>query len=163
MSGLFKPSGWVEGKFRPFDKFYFPPTAKDTVNFPDITDAKLFYWPTKPGLFFRDNTREAFEYWTKIPISKNAFTEKENPVYAQLKYNPLFVRQKFHILLKFILMPDRIWQTIANQHIRSSLMVPGSNKKATELMSEFVIERKNLFREMLLELPEFHQFFFAAR
>lgn len=158
-TGLLTPAELAESKLRPYDVKYYPVSEIDAVQFPDLTVSQHFYWPTKSGVLLRDKTIDFIENWTKVSLSRNAFTEEENPNYIKLKKMPLFMRRKFHVLLKFILLPDKVWQAIARQHIRDSLKAPFDNKKkASDLMSDFIIQRKAQFREMLVNLPEFQDF-----
>ena len=73
--GNFKEGTMIDWMYRPRDQERFCITANDIDNFPDIKDAKPFYWPTIPQPIITEGARNVLSNF--IPISRNAFPTKK--------------------------------------------------------------------------------------
>lgn len=93
-------------QFRNDDVSRFMITERDIRQFPDLTDASPYYWPTinrtMSGLF-----------------SDNTFSPEENDLYKNLRRNPTYLYYKFKTFLKIILVGSEIYQALAKMHVRN--------------------------------------------
>ena len=160
--GNFKEGTMIDWMYRPRDQERFCMTANDIDNFPDIKDAKPFYWPTIPQPIITEGARNVLSNF--IPISRNAFPTKENILFKKLKDNPDFQYEKFKTLLKFLLISTDQYSTLITQHIRTDLSYHDTQKqngKISDLLIEHLDTRKWKLRELLVAMPSFQEFLWA--
>jgi acetolactate synthase regulatory subunit len=109
-------------------------TAKDIEHFPELSDAKPYYFP---GIF-------------RMVASANGYTAEESKNLNALQKDSRFVKRAYLTFLKIILLPDSIFNNLLSAHI-------GDPKIVSEL-SEHFIQRKQILREVLLLRNECHKF-----
>ena len=157
---MLNPTTILDRASRPYDEKVFEVDKDDIDHFPELKKAQPYYWVTKPEPVIIEHTR-TFLGWTGIPISKNSFTVVENPTYKKLQNNELFIYYKFTTMLKHILTPDKNLLHVAEQHIGAEREVTNDNletRKVSDMMSSYVIKRKNEIRETLVRMPSFCDF-----
>jgi hypothetical protein len=157
--GHFKEGTKIDWMYRPYDQKYFPITARDIENFPDLMDAKPFYWPTKPQMVIIEKARKALSGY--VPISKNAFPTIENGLFIRLKHDQTFIYHKFKTLLKCLLVSEHDYQNLIAQHLREDLRHtdPQFNQmKISAILSQHIEMRKQELRNVLINMPSFHNF-----
>jgi hypothetical protein len=147
MTYKFKSIGPLDWTFRaPGNRFNV--TARDILNFPILTDAAPWYWPTTPARYFPESFIRAASKFFRV--SQNAFQSADNAIYQKLAANPVFIHYKFTTLLKYILSGPDIYRSLSQLHI--------SDEKNIEMMAKHQAERMQLIRAELLKLPQFHDF-----
>lgn len=109
-------------------------TSKDIEHFPELQDAKPYYFPS----IFR------------MVVSANGYTADEAKKLSALQKDPRFWRRAYLMFLKIISMPDEIFSKLLSAHI-------GYPDIASELNTHF-IRRKQALRETLLQKNEFNKF-----
>lgn len=99
-------------------------TLKDLQQFPDVEDAKPFYWPTRLNLFNHDlNFRGSQKH--------NAYHHRDKELFRALKNNPEFINEKYEFLLKqFLIDVDQ-----KTALIRANIDAPKSERLATTIAS----------------------------
>lgn len=134
-------------------------TSKDISNFPNLSDAKPYYWPTRP---VEKTLASSLEFITSLKdyfpsLSINAYPETTNPIYTSLKDNPVFIYHKLKTLLKFILLTPDIFKATLNLYMSDPIQfesIPMIDVIVTQQM-----ERIKIFEAELIKLPEFIKFF----
>lgn len=160
--GNFKEGTVIDWMYRPRDVERFCITTDDIDNFPDIKDAKPFYWPTIPQPIITEGARNVLSNF--IPISRNAFPTIENLLFKKLKDNPDFIQEKFKTFLKFLLIDTDHYAMLINQHLRENLRNPDPHtqfKKISEIMVEHLEGRKKQLRDVLVKMPSFQSFLWS--
>lgn len=157
--GHFKEGSKIDWMYRPYDQKGFTITAKDIDNFPELIDAKPFYWPTKPPMAIVETARKALSGY--VPISKNGFPTDDNKLFISLKNNETFIYHKFKTLLKCMLVSEQDYQHLIAQHLRENLrhtdpQIP--EKNISDLLLKHIEMRKRDLRNVLINMPSFHNF-----
>ena len=188
LMGKFKGGSVIDWMARPHDKYRFVVTPRDLENFPDLQDAQPFYWPTKPQPIITEGTRAVLSRLSIIKISKNAFPTDENCVFKLLNPNynknderlhklsnalsdselktihETFTYYKFKTWLKCILLDDRHYLATIKKHIRNNLTdidEHNHKKPLTDIILEHIHERKQDFKDALVQTPSFQKFMWA--
>jgi hypothetical protein len=146
----YKNSKWVYVR-RPVEGS-FKVTAKDIREFPDINDARPFYWPTKPLRIMSDMIDNYVS--TVISISVNAYPILANSQYLKLKGDPVFVYHQFSTLIRLILTTREMYQSIAQQHISEDCMHETEGKPMREIGTSKVADRLEEFKKVLTHIEE---------
>ncbi|MBX3709577.1 MAG: hypothetical protein KIT56_05965 [Gammaproteobacteria bacterium] len=149
----FKQLGIIDWTFRkPAGRFKV--TARDILNLPDLKDASPFYWPTIPARYIPEAFISiASKFFT---ISNNAFKSQDNVIYQRLSTHPVFIYHKYTILLKYILTNETIYRNLCKLHIREESTL--ENKNVINMLSQHQGERIKIFKNELLNLPDFKEF-----
>ncbi len=143
-------------------------TERDIRNFPDLKDAKPYYWPTYQVMFTESviKTINFFGYevtdYAKT-IAKNFFTLKDNEAYKKLSNNPIFKYHQFQTLLKFLLTNENMYRGFAELHIPANELSKSNDGKPnqTSLIDELVKDEAMRIAELykvLRIMPEFKEF-----
>jgi hypothetical protein len=157
--GQFKDGSALDWMYRPCLEERFRITRKDIHNFPNITDAKPFYWPTKPQPIINEETRKVLSRF--VPISKNAFPTVENGLFKKLKEDPVFKYYKYKTLLKCLLISNRNFEVLTKQHIRADLRHSDPRLhhiKIADMLVDHLDARKKQLRKVLVNMPGFQKF-----
>lgn len=112
----------------------FTITPKDIEHFPELSDAKPYYFP---GIF-------------RMVASIDGYTVDEVKKLSALQRDPRFVRRAYLMFLKIVSMPDDIFSQLLSAHIGNPDMV-------SELATHF-IQRRQQLREVLLQKNECQKF-----
>lgn len=150
--GKFKKGAAIDWIYRTVDPKRFVITARDIDNFPDLTDASPFYWCTVPQKGVDERVYR---------LNERSFSIAENAAYKKLKSDPVFIREKFKAMLKFLLISTNHYNMLTRQHIRNDLRHPDpemKGKKMTDVMTEHIDARKNELRNVLVQMPTFREF-----
>lgn len=150
----FKPSGIGDWIFRYPNDNNFIVTEYDIRHFPNLRDARPFYWPTNPAPYIPEAVLNTFV--RIFPISQNAFTAQENLLYQKLETHPVFVYHKFKTLLKYILTDAEMYRNIFKLHAPEDARFEG--KYIIDMLSEAQAKQIKAFRDILTNMPEFHEF-----
>ncbi len=151
----FKETGPIDGTFRnPYDRFKI--AAEDIINFPNLTVADPFYWPTKPAPYIPESVLTALSLITNV--TQNPFKSKDNLIYQKLATHPVFIYHKFVTLLKFILTDIQMYQNLMPLHMRDELFLYNKSKNISTTIADHLKNRINVFKEELLKIPHFKQF-----
>lgn len=162
--GFFKKGTFFDGVYRPYSTEMFLPTAYDIENFPDIKNAKPFYWATTSNPYVPTAPLRTLVGKMTSPDKSstvNDFSQRNNDDFKKLATNPTYIYSKFRTLLKFILLDTSNFMFLAKQHIRNDLPHPDpryKNKKITEVLTDHIDLRKRQFREVLVRMDSFHTF-----
>lgn len=155
--GEYKTSSFVDYIFRLCKEADYAHTERDIKQFPDIVDAKPFYWPTKPQPIIPETIRTTFA--GLFSMSQNAFPSQENELYKSLVDHPTFVFYKFQTMLKYILTTPEMYRAIIQQHLREDHL----HNNGVPLIEFLVKHRENRIdslRELLKKLPAFQAFMY---
>lgn len=112
----------------------FSITLKDIEHFPQLLDAKPYYFP---GVF-------------RFFASSDGYSAEEVRQFCELQHDARFVNRAYGMFLKIILLPDTVIQNIFSAHM-------GNTEQAAKLIAHFIL-RKNELREVLLQKNEFRKF-----
>lgn len=164
----FKKMKQLDRKLRqPLDTTYHF-TERDLRNFPDLKDAKPYYWPTYQVMFTESviKTINFFGYdvtdYAKT-IAKNFFTINDNEAYKKLSNNPIFKYHQFQTLLKFLLTNEHMYRGFAELHIPIDAFSKSEDGKPNQklLIDELVKDEAARIAELykvLSIMPEFKEF-----
>lgn len=150
--GYFKKGTTLDWIYRTRDPKRFVITARDIDNFPDLVDATPFYWCTVPQKGVDERVYR---------LTKNAFDTTENAAFKQLKSDPVFIREKFKTMLKFLLISTDHYNMLSRQHIRNDLRHSDPEMKGmkiTDIMTANIDARKKELRDVLVQMPTFREF-----
>jgi len=155
---LFKLTGPVDWATRdPAGRF--PITSYDIEHFPNLKDAKPFYWPTiLVGILQNAFFSVASQVFN---ISRNAFRQHDIEIYRKLETNPIFIHYKYATFLKLILTNENHYSNISSMHIRKELPFQSPSIKPTsiiDLLSKHVGDRLISIKEELKKTPSFKDF-----
>lgn len=152
----FSEKGLIDSALRrPWDKRFII-TANDITHFPNLTDAKPFYWPTHSATAFSETTVNLLK--KVIPLSANAYPQKANLTFQKLEKNPVFIHYKYETLLKYLLTNEDIYKKIAALHLRRE-----ATHESTLIIDKIASLQEERIKELekaLVTLPEFHAFFY---
>lgn len=152
----FKDGSLGDKVFRRPNANSFVITEHDIHHFPNLTDAKPFYWPTSPAPIIPESYRNLLKQYG-VPISLNAYSYHENDLIKKLSTNPVFIYHKFKTLLKFILTDANMYRKIAKMHVRENI-VDSNNISLIERNVAHQEERIKQMRKVLVNMPEFKSF-----
>lgn len=158
ITGYFKDSAFLQ-MYRPSDPLRFNITARDIENFPTLIDAKPFYWPTKPQPMIDEGTRNKLSSF--LPISNNAFQSMDNELLKKLSDNPTFIYYKYKTMLKLSLLNKVHFKQRIQDHLHKDITHPDpkfSNVKIADLILDFVLNRQQILRQTLVNMPSFQDF-----
>ncbi|HTM64310.1 MAG TPA: hypothetical protein VL360_07390 [Gammaproteobacteria bacterium] len=148
----FKKGALLDWFYRTSEPERFRITAKDIDNFPDLEDAQPFYWPTIPQRIINGKI---------ITLSHNAYPPDQIELFKKLKTNPVFIREKFKSMLKYLLIETELYGVWARKKIRESERHPDQtiyDATLVEIMTAQMDERKNELRQTLVDMPTFQDF-----
>jgi hypothetical protein len=141
--------------FRKPNDLTFKITTNDIINFPNLKDAKPYYWPTNLPQSTSSTTIQTF----MSRFADNAYPEQENVIYQKLKDNKTFNHHKYAIMAKFILTNSEIYRQLAQSHIREDSSL--NTKPLIRLLVRQQEIRIAEFEKVLVTIPEFGHFFKA--
>lgn len=150
--GPYKVVAWKDRWFRIGNITRFNISEQDLDNFPDLKDAKPYYWPTtQPNISdtFRENIPAI------IPISKNAFREADNAIYKKLAADPTFIYYKFRTLLKYILTDETMYRPIIARHLRKK---DDSGANIIDILVKHQADRIESLTQTLVGMASFQEF-----
>lgn len=154
--GEFKTSNFADYVFRLCKETDYRYTERDILQFPDIVDAKPFYWPTKPQPIIPESVRSTFANF--FPVSQNAFRFHENELYKRLSQNKTFVFYKFQTLLKYLLTTPEMYRAIIRQHLREDYQP--NNMPLIERLVKHQETRIEELKDLLKKMPAFQEFMY---
>ncbi len=144
----FKSSSYLDNFFRSRNADQrFVVHSLDIQEFPNLTHASPYYWPTRPVTTSN-----------KIAtiVSSNPWNTDENKTYQMLSKNPVFNYFKFRTLLKFMLAGADIYLHIAEMHVRLDAVY--QNKLIINELFEHLRDRVQKVKEVVIAMPEFAEF-----
>lgn len=115
----------------------FPITAEDLRHFPNIHHSNPFYWPTKNHPLY---------------FLKNDYRAAECAAFASLAHHPTFINEKFHMLLKFVLLSSQQFSVLAKLHLDFEGVFDLS---FIEQFEQHLLQRQQQVRQVLQTLNEF--------
>ncbi|HSW69274.1 MAG TPA: hypothetical protein VLI69_03820 [Gammaproteobacteria bacterium] len=111
----------------------FPTTRRDIQNFPALTDAKPFNWIA--------NTKH---------LNAGQRDDDNLVQFNRVAHKKKVIQDKYYIFLKYILIPDEVYEKIAE--------VTVSSKNKRELLLDTERRYKEAFKNELLRTPEFQEY-----
>lgn len=99
-------------------------------------------------------------YLQQFGAFDNCFSPEDNESYKLLSTHPVFIFHKFKTFLKYILMDENAYQSIAKLYIRpsSSYIEKGNKINLRESLVQDEIARIKEIRAVLSGMPEFKEF-----
>lgn len=150
----FKESGIVDWTFRFPNESTFIIHPYDILHFPNLVHADPFYWPTKPPKILKEPLRSFVG--KMLPVSENAYEVHDNSVFQKLETHPVFVYHKYATLLKFILTNHEMYRAVAKLYLRENITM--EDKNLIDVLSQHIDKRIQLFKKVLLQMPDFYAF-----
>jgi hypothetical protein len=132
---------------RPYHIFHggnaFDIKAEDLLNFPHLIHSANSYWPTK--LSHLSNPWDNKEYHSQSEVNS----------FAQLQYNPAFIKAKWLSFYKHTLLPTQLIELSLTECLDKN---NASNRAQIALMVQATVARQARLRAMLFSLKEFREF-----
>lgn len=120
---------------RVYSSSTFPITTRDLSNFPVLTDAMLYYWPTVH----------------RSLSAKHGYAASEAQLFSSLEHNDVFVGKSYLTFLKIILMLDAAIKAALAAHI--------SDAATLEVVQNHFVARKAELKSQLLACAKFQTWF----
>ncbi|EKD70499.1 MAG: hypothetical protein ACD_46C00519G0001 [uncultured bacterium] len=152
---VFKDRTLIDWKFREPSPHQFDITERDIREFPHLQDAKPFYWPTSPAPIIREPTRSLIA--KVLPLSQNAYNEKDNAIFQLLKHDEDFNYYKFRTFTMYLLTKETLYKNIAEMHLNAG-EIKLNDKDLLERLMEDEKNRMDELKKVLINMPEYYKF-----
>lgn len=124
-------------------------SEQDIINFPILTEAKPWYWPTIDTVSTLGSIA--------IPLGKDKlFTAEDVTLFSSLAKNEDFIAAKYRCFLKLLLIPKKYFEEQFKMYL-----APGTSMEVDNLRDALILhlnERRDTLRETLIQIPEFQNF-----
>lgn len=166
ITGKYKDS-YLSEYSRPYNEEAHKITARDILKFPDVEDFKVMFWVTKGEPYIPESVSE-FISSKIVELKNNAFRCEDNEMFRSWVNDPDVHYLKFLYLLKFVLLPDAAIRQTAKDHYGYVMPEKPSSDPSKpalpiespfiKMYTEWVINRRETVRKILVEMKEFDQF-----
>ena len=150
----FCDKGLIDSALRQPKESTFIVTKNDIENFPNLTGATPFYWPTNGRRMFSEATTQVLKKF--FALSTNAYPHQVNLTYQKLEKNPVFIHYKYACFYDFILTCDEIYKKIILLHLRKDAMF--ESRLVVDMFMKVLSARVEMIKKTLLTIPEFLTF-----
>jgi hypothetical protein len=129
---------------------------EDIINFPDISVAQPFFWPTRETPLFSDETHDLLNRIITLP--NNRYSSAAVSVNKCLSKNPVVTHYKYQTMLKYILSNATMYEKIALLHMPEETQY--QSKILYKVLADEHQKRIIDFERALGNISEFIDFFF---
>jgi hypothetical protein len=158
----FRQGKYYDDYVRAPKKDMFVITENDIVNFPNIKDAKFYYWAAKQVPEFEQSVISKLSFF--YTITENFFKPEDNEVFTNLANNNIAIFYKYKLFLKYAVLTPMIYATLIALHVRpDATFIDRREKipKEKKLLDEMIKDEANRMQEMrkvLVNIPQFKTF-----